>query len=69
MYAANFDRVIISVLPRSADPTVKTSWDFVEFMLAGAVSKTVASSIAYPHGEYPSLTIRSQTSHATPTRR
>ena len=40
---------------------MKTSWDFVEFMLAGAVSKTVASSIAYPHGEiaYPTrLTIR-----------
>ncbi|KAF0312751.1 Mitochondrial carrier protein Rim2 [Amphibalanus amphitrite] len=36
-------------LYRSADPTTKTSWDFVEFMLAGAVSKTVASSVAYPH--------------------
>lgn len=29
----------------------KTSRDFLEFMLAGAVSKTVASCIAYPHGE------------------
>lgn len=36
-------------LYRSADTTVKTSCDFLEFMLAGAVSKTVASSIAYPH--------------------
>lgn len=27
----------------------KTSRDFAEFMLAGAVSKTVASCIAYPH--------------------
>lgn len=25
--------------------------DFVEFMAAGAFSKTVASCIAYPHGE------------------
>ncbi|XP_043227005.1 solute carrier family 25 member 36-A-like isoform X1 [Amphibalanus amphitrite] len=32
----------------AADPN-KTSWDFVEFMVAGAVSKTVASSVAYPH--------------------
>ncbi|KAK7870526.1 hypothetical protein R5R35_002926 [Gryllus longicercus] len=30
-------------------PLDKTSRDFVEFMLAGAVSKTVASCIAYPH--------------------
>ncbi|XP_037090084.1 solute carrier family 25 member 36-like [Pollicipes pollicipes] len=34
---------------RHANTSVKTSWDFVEFMLAGAVSKTVASSVAYPH--------------------
>lgn len=27
----------------------KTSRDFVEFMVAGAVSKTIASSVAYPH--------------------
>jgi len=27
----------------------KTSRDFVEFMMAGAVSKTIASCIAYPH--------------------
>ncbi|CAD7079993.1 unnamed protein product [Hermetia illucens] len=27
----------------------KTSRDFLEFMLAGAISKTVASCIAYPH--------------------
>lgn len=27
----------------------KTSRDFMEFMLAGAISKTVASCIAYPH--------------------
>lgn len=27
----------------------KTSRDFIEFMGAGAVSKTVASCIAYPH--------------------
>lgn len=29
--------------------TSKTSRDFLEFMMAGAVSKTVASCIAYPH--------------------
>uniref|UniRef100_T1ID26 Mitochondrial carrier protein n=1 Tax=Rhodnius prolixus TaxID=13249 RepID=T1ID26_RHOPR len=28
----------------------KTSRDFIEFMMAGAVSKTVASCLAYPHG-------------------
>lgn len=28
---------------------VKSSKDFLEFMMAGAVSKTVASCIAYPH--------------------
>uniref|UniRef100_A0A336MBW7 CSON014903 protein n=1 Tax=Culicoides sonorensis TaxID=179676 RepID=A0A336MBW7_CULSO len=35
---------------REKHPTEgKTSRDFAEFMLAGAVSKTVASCIAYPH--------------------
>lgn len=29
----------------------KTSQDFLEFMMAGAVSKTIASCIAYPHGK------------------
>ena len=29
--------------------TTKTSRDFLEFMMAGAISKTVASCIAYPH--------------------
>lgn len=33
----------------------KTSKDFLEFMMAGAISKTVASCISYPHGE--SITI------------
>jgi solute carrier family 25 protein 33/36 len=28
----------------------KTSSDFIQFMAAGAFSKTVASCIAYPHG-------------------
>lgn len=28
----------------------KSSKDFLEFMMAGAISKTVASCIAYPHG-------------------
>jgi solute carrier family 25, member 33/36 len=36
-------------LNESEDNT-KTSKDFLEFMMAGAISKTVASSIAYPHG-------------------
>lgn len=27
----------------------KTSRDFLEFMLSGAISKTVASCVAYPH--------------------
>uniref|UniRef100_A0A1B0CWM5 Uncharacterized protein n=2 Tax=Lutzomyia longipalpis TaxID=7200 RepID=A0A1B0CWM5_LUTLO len=35
---------------RTAHPTeAKTSRDFVEFMLAGATSKTIASCVAYPH--------------------
>uniref|UniRef100_A0A1B0DGW2 Mitochondrial carrier protein n=1 Tax=Phlebotomus papatasi TaxID=29031 RepID=A0A1B0DGW2_PHLPP len=35
---------------RTAHPTeAKTSRDFVEFMLAGAISKTIASCVAYPH--------------------
>ncbi|GAB0096327.1 Mitochondrial carrier protein Rim2 [Sergentomyia squamirostris] len=35
---------------RTAHPTdSKTSRDFVEFMLAGATSKTIASCVAYPH--------------------
>lgn len=29
----------------------KSTRDFVEFMCAGAISKTCASSIAYPHGK------------------
>lgn len=29
----------------------KMGRDFIEFMAAGAMSKTVASCIAYPHGE------------------
>lgn len=29
----------------------KTSKDFLEFMMAGAISKTIASCISYPHGE------------------
>lgn len=29
----------------------RSSKDFLEFMMAGAISKTVASCIAYPHGE------------------
>ncbi|XP_001602784.1 mitochondrial carrier protein Rim2 isoform X2 [Nasonia vitripennis] len=33
----------------SPDNNSKTSRDFVEFMVAGALSKTVASCIAYPH--------------------
>ncbi|XP_076315337.1 solute carrier family 25 member 36-A-like isoform X2 [Tachypleus tridentatus] len=31
------------------DPGAKSSRDFVECMIAGAISKTCASSIAYPH--------------------
>jgi len=29
----------------------KTSKDFVQFMAAGAFSKTIAACIAYPHGK------------------
>ncbi|XP_027849661.2 mitochondrial carrier protein Rim2 [Aphis gossypii] len=32
-----------------SEENTKTSKDFLEFMMAGAISKTVASSIAYPH--------------------
>lgn len=35
---------------RQTHPTDgKTSRDFIEFMAAGAVSKTIASCVAYPH--------------------
>ncbi|CAG0903180.1 unnamed protein product [Darwinula stevensoni] len=34
---------------RSYDDDTKTYWDFLEFMMAGATSKTFASIIAYPH--------------------
>lgn len=35
---------------RQTHPTEgKTSRDFMEFMLAGAISKTIASCVAYPH--------------------
>lgn len=35
---------------RQTHPTDgKTSRDFLEFMLAGAISKTIASCVAYPH--------------------
>ena len=37
---------------RSGQPSdSKSSRDFLEFMMAGAVSKTIASCIAYPHGK------------------
>lgn len=44
-------------LNESEDNT-KTSKDFLEFMMAGAISKTVASSIAYPHGNALTIAIR-----------
>ncbi|XP_076357879.1 solute carrier family 25 member 36-A-like isoform X1 [Tachypleus tridentatus] len=34
---------------RNYDPNAKSSRDFLEYMFAGAVSKSCASSIAYPH--------------------
>lgn len=34
------------------NPDEKTTRDFVQFMVAGAFSKTVASVIAYPHGTF-----------------
>ena len=30
----------------------RCTMDFIEFMGAGAVSKTIATCVAYPHGEY-----------------
>ncbi len=30
----------------------RSFFDFVEFMAAGATSKTIATCVAYPHGEY-----------------
>lgn len=36
----------------TSDNDSKSSQDFLEFMVAGGVSKTVASCIAYPHGMY-----------------
>ncbi|KAG8037324.1 hypothetical protein G9C98_005534, partial [Cotesia typhae] len=35
--------------PKEENSSSKTSRDFIEFMAAGAFSKTVASCIAYPH--------------------
>lgn len=35
-----------------SEDNTKSSKDFLEFMMAGAISKTVASCIAYPHGNY-----------------
>lgn len=40
----------ISALDPEATNSGRSSRDFVEFMIAGAVSKTVASCMAYPHG-------------------
>lgn len=37
---------------QAVDGDSKKTRDFVEFMMAGAVSKTCASCIAYPHGEF-----------------
>lgn len=37
--------------PKEENSSSKTSRDFIEFMAAGAFSKTVASCIAYPHGK------------------
>uniref|UniRef100_A0A2P2I8I3 Solute carrier family 25 member 36-A-like n=1 Tax=Hirondellea gigas TaxID=1518452 RepID=A0A2P2I8I3_9CRUS len=34
---------------RQANPNSRTSKDFLEFMVAGATSKTIASSLCYPH--------------------
>ncbi|KAH6933326.1 hypothetical protein HPB50_014340 [Hyalomma asiaticum] len=36
----------------SYNPDVKSTRDFVQFMAAGAVSKTCASTLAYPHAWY-----------------
>lgn len=33
-----------------SEDNTKSSKDFLEFMMAGAISKTVATCIAYPHG-------------------
>ena len=46
-----------SRVPTSVDDGAKTSRDFFEFMAAGACSKTVASCIAYPHGEYSRMSM------------
>lgn len=35
----------------------RSSRDFIEFMAAGAFSKTIASCIAYPHGTYIDSTV------------
>ena len=40
-----------TLLDEEYDVEKKTSIDFIQFMAAGAISKTVASSIAYPHGK------------------
>lgn len=34
------------------NPDEKTTKDFFQFMAAGAISKTVASVVAYPHGKH-----------------
>lgn len=40
----------------SIDENSKSTRDFIEFMAAGAFSKTIASCIAYPHGMFFSNT-------------
>ncbi|XP_050304769.1 mitochondrial carrier protein Rim2 isoform X2 [Anthonomus grandis grandis] len=37
------------IIYHAHDSDVRSSTDFLEFMVAGAISKTVASCIAYPH--------------------
>lgn len=40
------------------EESVKDASDFVGLMLAAATSKTCATSIAYPHGEFSALSAR-----------
>lgn len=42
---------LIAHRSKTQRPDTRGSKDFLEFMMAGAISKTVASCVAYPHGK------------------
>ena len=49
---------------RQGNPNDRSARDFLEFMLAGATSKTFASSLCYPHGKYSGENTMTSNKHA-----